>query len=159
MTVRLAWAIGCVFVKREKKASRSAVRSTLAQLDSYKPAVVLYPEGKTAPIGKLMPFRKGAFEIAQAAGVSYLPVSLLYSHPTLVDWRSVSFWQALWNIFSRNHPLDVTLYVHDPVTPEPSDDVLELMGQTRAEMLHILTTRGNYQPEQLDTLAVETQTV
>lgn len=150
---RLAWAIGCVFVKREKKASRSAARSTLATLGNYKPAVVLYPEGKTAPIGKLMPFRKGAFEIAQAAGVSYLPVSLLYSHPTLVDWRSVSFWQALWNIFSRNYPLDVTLYVHDPVRPAPNDDIVELMGNTRAEMLHVLTTKGNYQPENLEAMA------
>lgn len=156
---RLAWAIDCVFVKRENKDSRSAARSTLTQLDSYKPAIVLYPEGRTAPIGKLMPFRKGAFEIAQAAGISYLPVSMIYSHPHLVDWRSVSFFQALWNILSRDYTLTATMYVHDPVTPTPADDAAELTAQTRAEMLHTLTTKGNYQPEAQSEKAEQKQTV
>ena len=145
---RLAWMIGCIFVKREKKQSRQAARSTLGQLDSYKPAVVLYPEGRTAPIGQLLPYRKGAFEIAQDAGISYLPVSVVYSHPNLVDWRSVPFRQALWNIMSREYTLHANMYVHDPVTPLPEDDPDELCQATRAEMLHVLTTKGNYQPEE-----------
>lgn len=144
---RLAWAIGCIFVKRENKDSRAAVRSTLVELDSYKPAVVLYPEGRTAPIGKLMPFRKGAFEIAQDAGVPYLPVSMIYSDPHLVDWRSVSFFRAIWNIFSRDTKLAANMLVHDPVLPLPTDDIDELVRQTRAEMLETLTTKGNYQHE------------
>ncbi|MEM8862600.1 MAG: lysophospholipid acyltransferase family protein, partial [Chloroflexota bacterium] len=145
---RLAWSIGCIFVKREKKQSRQAARSTLGQLDSYKPAVVLYPEGRTAPIGKLLPYRKGAFEIAQDAGISYLPVSIVYSHPNLVDWRSVPFGRALWNIMSRDETLYVNLYVHDPVIPQPTDDAEQLCQATRAEMLHTLTTKGNYQSEE-----------
>lgn len=156
---RLAWAIGCVFVKREKKESRQAARSALGELDSYKPAVVLYPEGRTAPVGILKPFRKGAFEIAQDAGISYLPVSMIYSHPHLVDWRSVPFFTALWNIMSRNYTLEAKMIVHDPVTPAADDDPAQLCDATRAEMLHILSTEGNYQPETEQGPAVQPETV
>ena len=155
----LARAIGCVFVKREKKASRQAARSTLGKLDSYKPAVVLYPEGRTAPVGVLKPFRKGAFEIAQEAGISYLPVSMIYSHPHLVDWRSVPFFTALWNIMSRDYTLEAKMLVHDPVTPTADDDPAELCEATRADMLHILSTKGNYQPDTEEEKAVQPQTV
>ncbi|MFK7804142.1 MAG: lysophospholipid acyltransferase family protein [Anaerolineae bacterium] len=156
---RLAWAIDCVFVKREKKESRQAARSTLGQLDSYKPAIVLYPEGRTAPIGKLQPFRKGAFEIAQEAGIAYLPVSMIYSHPHLVDWRSVPFFTALWNIMSRDYVLEATMVVHDPVTPTAADDPAELCDATRAEMLYTLTTKGNYEPEPILGMAGSKQPV
>lgn len=156
---RLAWAIGCVFVKREKKESRQAARSTLGQLKSYKPAIVLYPEGRTAPIGKLQPFRKGAFEIAQEAGISYLPVSMIYSHPHLVDWRSVPFFTALWNIMSRDYTLVARMVVHDPVTPTAEDDPAELCDATRSEMLHILSTEGNYESEPSNGAAISKQPV
>ncbi|MFT5193946.1 MAG: 1-acyl-sn-glycerol-3-phosphate acyltransferase [Cellvibrionaceae bacterium] len=156
---RLAWAIGCVFVKREKKESREAARSTLGQLESYKPAIVLYPEGRTAPIGKLQPFRKGAFEIAQDAGIAYLPVSMIYSHPHLVDWRSVPFFTAVWNIMSREYPLEATMLVHDLVKPSADDDPAVLCDMTRAEMLYTLSTKGNYQPEPEIGQAVQKQTV
>ena len=72
---------------------------------------------------------------------------MVYSHPNLVDWRSVSFFQALWNILSRDYKLTATMYVHDPVTPLATDDAVDLTERTRAEMLHTLTTKGNYQPE------------
>lgn len=156
---RLAWTIGCIFVKREKKQSRQAARSTLGRLDSYKPAVVLFPEGTTAPIGQLLPYRKGAFEIAKEAGINYLPVSIVYSNLTLIDWRSVPFSQALWNIMSRNSTLHANLYVHDPVTPTPDDDAQALCDQTRQEMLHVLTTKGNYRPETSEEPAYALQSV
>src|SRR5690606_16401682 len=68
----LAKAIGCVFVKRESKASRAQARVTLGKAERF-PPIVLFPEGKTGSGETLQTFRQGAFEIAVAHEIPFLP--------------------------------------------------------------------------------------
>lgn len=150
---KIATAIGCVYVIREKKSSRKEARQALQAIDRYYPPIVIYPEGRTAPVGNLLPFRRGAFEIAHAAQVPYLLVGITYSMPHLVDWRSRSFNEAAWEIFSRKETLHVRFHVIDHHIPRPEDDPDQLRQTAEKSMLDLLVDQGNYaaeiyQPEQ-----------
>lgn len=142
----LAANIGCVFVKRENRDSRQATRHALAEIDR-RPPVVLFPEGRTAPINQLLPFRKGAFEIAHAHQVSFLPLAIMYSDQAIIDWKSRSVAKAWWEMLSRGGKITVEVDVIDPVTPHPEDDPAVLMADTRHQMLEVLVEKGGYQPE------------
>jgi len=138
-----ATTIGCVYVDRKDKQSRKATRKVLEDIDPY-PPIVLYPEGKTAPIGRLLPFRRGAFEIAQDGQVPYRLCPIIYSDPSLVDWKSRSGWLAAWEMFSRQRPLrcDIRVLAEHLPTPEEAPD--ELAKRARAQMLAVLVNEGNY---------------
>lgn len=144
----LAIGIGCVFVKRESRDSRKATRQSLTLIEHHWPPVVLFPEGKTAPVGQLLPFRKGAFEIAHAGQVDYLPVAIMYSDHRLIDWKTRSALSAWWEMLSRPGRLFVELSVFDVVSPKSEDDPVVLMEQTRRQMLDVLVREGGYQAEE-----------
>ncbi|MEM7798487.1 MAG: lysophospholipid acyltransferase family protein [Chloroflexota bacterium] len=147
---KIATAIGCVYVKRQERNSRKEARQALQGMDRYYPPVVLYPEGRTAPVGHLLPFRRGAFEIAQSSSIPYVLVAITYSLPRLVDWRSRSFNDAAWAILSRKERLYVKLYVIDQQSPTPNDDPDDLRQDAESKMLSALVGYGNYAPEIFD---------
>lgn len=142
----LAANIGCVFVQRDNRDSRQATRAALAEIDR-RPPVVLFPEGRTAPVGQLLPFRQGAFEIAQAHQVAFLPVAIMYSDHRIIDWKTRSVTKAWWEMLSRPGQITVKLHVGEPITPRSTDDPQSLTAITRREMLDILVKFGGYKPE------------
>ena len=77
------WALktgGYVMVKRGQ--NREALQSMLQAVDTLKKgkSIHIFPEGTRSQTGKILPFKRGAFIIAQKAGVPVLPVTIVGSH-------------------------------------------------------------------------------
>ena len=69
-------ALGTIFVERSTPASRVLEIDRIKQALAKGTSVIIFPEGTFTPATGLRPFQLGAFEIAVAAGVPVIPVSL-----------------------------------------------------------------------------------
>ena len=71
---------GYVMIKRGQ--NRDALKSLLAATDVLKSgrSVHIFPEGTRSATGELLPFKRGAFRVAQAGGAPVLPVTIIGSH-------------------------------------------------------------------------------
>ena len=71
---------GFVMIKRGQ--NREALKSLLAASEVLKNgrSVHIFPEGTRSVDGKLLPFKRGAFLVAQKGGVPVLPVTIIGSH-------------------------------------------------------------------------------
>ncbi|MGB7510197.1 MAG: lysophospholipid acyltransferase family protein [Pelodictyon phaeoclathratiforme] len=71
---------GYVMIKRGQ--NRDALKSLLAATKVLKSghSVHIFPEGTRSATGELLPFKRGAFRVAQAGGAPVLPVTIIGSH-------------------------------------------------------------------------------
>ncbi|MPZ52711.1 MAG: 1-acylglycerol-3-phosphate O-acyltransferase [Acidimicrobiia bacterium] len=70
-------AIGIVEVDRNaRRAIHEFVNTGTQQLIAAGRSVIIFPEGTRSPDGSLLPFKKGAFTMAVAAGLPILPVTI-----------------------------------------------------------------------------------
>lgn len=135
----VAKAIGCVFVKRESKTSRSQAREALANVEHYYPPVALFPEGKRGPGAHLLPFRYGAFEIAIEGGVSVLPCAITYEPLEIAIWhRGENVLKALWRVASYARPVRCRVVPLEKIDPPEDDDPISLSEQTHAAMTAVV---------------------
>jgi 1-acyl-sn-glycerol-3-phosphate acyltransferase len=75
---KAARRIETVFVKRENKESRQAMRESLVSaLQNENKKIIVFPSGTTT-IYKTERWRKGVFEVAQACNVPVIPLRLEY---------------------------------------------------------------------------------
>jgi 1-acyl-sn-glycerol-3-phosphate acyltransferase len=136
-------AVDTVFVDREDKGSRESARQAIAQVERY-PPIALFPEGGIfEPGGILHPFRYGAFEIAVASGIPYMPCVLLYEPLDVVFWGDESLLSAVWRFASRPGPVQARLQTLHVVHPRPDDDPKLLALEAHGAMEAILTYGGH----------------
>ena len=71
---------GFVMIKRGQ--NREALKSLLAASEVLKSgrSVHIFPEGTRSVDGQLLPFKRGAFLVAQKGGTPVLPVTIIGSH-------------------------------------------------------------------------------
>jgi 1-acyl-sn-glycerol-3-phosphate acyltransferase len=71
---------GYVMIKRGQ--NRDALKSLFAATEVLKSgrSVHIFPEGTRSATGELLPFKRGAFRVAQAGGAPVLPVTIIGSH-------------------------------------------------------------------------------
>ena len=120
----IAKSIGCVFVKRENKESRSAARRALGNIPHF-PPIILFPEGGTGPAGPLRPFRYGAFEIVIGGQVPFLPCIVDYGEDAeAVAWGDENLLQSIYQQMMTSRKRKVIAHVVPlrPVVPLPDDD-------------------------------------
>ncbi|WP_420642577.1 lysophospholipid acyltransferase family protein [Candidatus Leptofilum sp.] len=145
----IARAVDTVFVKRENKDSREKARDALVQLHTF-PAVALFPEGGIyQPRDELKPFRYGAFEIAQAGGIPYIPAVFIYDPLDAVFWRDEHLLTAVWRFASRPEPIQARLFLLRTVYPEPNDDPKQLALETHGAMAAIYKYGNNPEDDML----------
>lgn len=139
--------IGCVFVERGKKLSRTAAREQLKKLDHFPPMVV-YPEGRRNDGYTLLPFRYGAFEIAVSGQIPFTPVVVLYERQDIfASPRGENLLVAIWRVLMSWEPLHVRVMFLETVVPAAEAEPLTLAKETRMAILDILSTQGTYKNE------------
>lgn len=118
--------IGCekaghIFVDRQNPAlARAAVNKALGKLHGGV-GILFFAEGTRSLDGRLLPFKKGAFRIAQAEQLPVLPITLLGTEKVLPS-------KTL-----RLFPGRVRVVIHPPIQPGPDNpaSLVDLMKRTR----------------------------
>ena len=87
---------GVIYVKRDNKDSRSAVRKAYVNTIKSGRNVLVYPEGTTNPHKKLLEYRPGTFIEAAKHGFPVVPVILEYR-----DQKDIWFNRGLFSQFFR----------------------------------------------------------
>ena len=81
--------------------------------------MTIYVEGKRSFDGKLLPFKKGPFYLAEETAVPVVPVTIVGTHYVMPKGRFAI------------KPGDVTIIFHDPIEPENFGDRECLMEKVR----------------------------
>jgi 1-acyl-sn-glycerol-3-phosphate acyltransferase len=69
---------GILFVKREVRDHRRAVRKKIGEHLKSGRSILVFPEGTVSSDGNLLPFRAGSFGSAMQAGAMVYPVAIAY---------------------------------------------------------------------------------
>ncbi|WP_338496161.1 1-acylglycerol-3-phosphate O-acyltransferase [Pseudomonas sp. WP18] len=120
---QLFWLAGNVLIDRGNAIrARRAMLTTTHTLQHEDTSIWVFPEGTRNLGADLLPFKKGAFQIAIAAGVPIIPVcvSNYVKHMHLNRWRSG-------DIFIRSLPAI-------PTAGLSMDDMPQLIAQCREQM-------------------------
>jgi len=122
----LGWgcaAIGHIFV------DRSNPRAAIASLDAAKPrlaggiSVLFFPEGTRSLDGRLLPFKKGGFQMARQLELPIVPVSISGSARILPKGC----------LFPRPGRIDIR--IHEPIPAAEVQDLDRAMALTRERIL------------------------
>jgi 1-acyl-sn-glycerol-3-phosphate acyltransferase len=84
------WMTGMVFVDRSKRSKAVASLEKAAAQIRNGATIIAYPEGTRSPDGRILPFKKGPFMLALAAGVPIVPIAIEGTHrvsPKDSPWR------------------------------------------------------------------------
>ena len=124
----LGWgcdAVGHIFIDRSNR--ERAIESLREASRKLEPGVsiMIFPEGKRSPDGRLQPFKKGGFVMAEEMGLPILPVSISGSHRVLPK-------KTL-----RLLPGRIDITVHDPI------DTAQYGPDRREELMAAVRTAIN----------------
>lgn len=106
---------GYVMIKRGQ--NREALKSLLAATNVLKSgrSVHIFPEGTRSFDGKLLPFKRGAFLVAQKGGAPVLPVTIIGSH-LITPKKSLKINKG-----------KIKIIIGNPIQPSEYSSVEELM--------------------------------
>lgn len=135
----LAEAVDTVFVTREDRSSRSAVREEIAEAFQKKtrPPIVIFPEGRLGPGDRLNPFRFGSFEIAIKFKIPVVPCAIQYDRTDVAIWfggAGETLLGAVWRLAKFPGPLNARVLPLETVYPERQVRAEELAKQVQHAM-------------------------
>ncbi|MBX3016130.1 MAG: 1-acyl-sn-glycerol-3-phosphate acyltransferase [Caldilineaceae bacterium] len=140
---QIAVALETIFLNRFNQAARTASRTEIAEALRARPypPLVLFPEGTIGPGHTLLPFRRGAFEIAQQEQVSILPCVLYYEPLDVVTWYEsrATLPTMAWRLLMQRRPVKARLLplpVVKVAVDADIDQVAEQMRQALQTALH-----------------------
>jgi 1-acyl-sn-glycerol-3-phosphate acyltransferase len=119
----MATALGTIYVHRGREASRDAARQKLrAAVARSRTPVALAPEGEIGPGPGVLPFRRGAFEVAADADAPVLLVALRFEPHAYALWRDGEWLVGpLWRLCARRRPFTATVTALPPALPVDAD--------------------------------------
>ena len=119
---------GYVMIKRGQ--NRDALKSLFAATEVLKSghSVHIFPEGTRSATGELLPFKRGAFRVAQAGGAPVLPVTIIGSH-LITPKKSLKINKGT-----------IRIIIDKPIQPSSFGSVEELMAACSA----VITTNFNH---------------
>ncbi|MEZ4868625.1 MAG: lysophospholipid acyltransferase family protein [Caldilineaceae bacterium] len=135
---QLAVALETIFVNRYTDEGRAASRVQIAQQlrASTYPPLALFPEGKIGPGHTVLPFRYGAFEIAQQENIPILPCVLVYQPLAVFSWyeKSDNLITMAWRLVTQPGKVQARLIPLTVIAPQTNADVAALAQQVQQEI-------------------------
>ena len=111
-------------------SSPSAIRRTMDRAESllrHGMSIVVFPEGARTWDGKVRPFKRGAYLLAQEFRLPVVPITTDGAFDVMPRFRKLPHW---------GH---ITLTIHRPITPGPDGyDLPELMTDSRDAIISAL---------------------
>lgn len=126
----MGWAMekmGCFFVARGGSTRDIDVLKDVENGLRAGKRVVIFPEGTRSRDGKLLPFKKGAFRLAQNAQVPLCPIAIQGSFAIAPSGKLPS-----------RRGFDVTVRVGSALTSKPDEDLGTFMEKARKEIVRLL---------------------
>lgn len=122
------WLTGMVFVDRSNRHKAVASLARAGERIRRGATILAFPEGTRSPDGRVMPFKKGPFMVALAAGVPIIPIAIDGS-------GKVSGKRRVW----RLRPAVVRMKVGQPIPTAglTADDRDRLIQQVRAAVIKL----------------------
>lgn len=120
-------AMGCFFVSRRNSAQDLDVLRGVEEGLKKGKRVVIFPEGTRTRDGNLLPLKKGAFRVAQNAGVPVCPVAI-----------AGSFHIAAPSRLPRHRGHFVSVRIGPPLSALPGEDAASFMQRFRKELVRLL---------------------
>ena len=116
--------LGVLWVKREKKKSRSSVIDQLNNWDAVNKPLWIFPEGTTSPFGELYPFKMGVFKAVENSGMPIQPLVFCFDNPS-VDWSSngndKDVLGSMIDFYRNKIKTNVYCFWLDPITIKPGE--------------------------------------
>jgi 1-acyl-sn-glycerol-3-phosphate acyltransferase len=109
------------FVPVDRSNGRAAMGSILAAVRVLHSGLgmLVFPEGTRSPDGKLLPFKKGPFHLAMAAGVPVVPITIVGSYEAWPKGRP------------SLHPGEIVVNFHPPIDPHQFARKEQLLAAVR----------------------------
>lgn len=140
---------GVIFVSRQNKDSRAAIRTEMARLFRLGKSVAIFPEGTVNLLPLTGHFYPGSFEVAAAERVAVVPVALDYADTGLHWQQGQSLITHFLNAFSRRR-IDCFIHYCEPLR---NDDPELLLQACKEQIDHWLATyRKNPEAQQMKSL-------
>ena len=121
----LGWAMRLAsLVPVDRRNRESAIASLRLAAGVLRSGVnmTVWPEGTRSPDGRLLPFKKGPFHLAQESGVPIVPITLVGTHEA---WPKGEF---------AVHPGTATVIFHEPIDPAAYPSQEDLIQAVRERM-------------------------
>lgn len=122
------WMVGTVFVNRtNRKEAASILSETSEHIKKEKISIIIFPEGTRNPAPEMLPFKKGAFNLAVLSQIPIVPVVMSsYSE----------FYSKKEKIFNPGKFIITCL---PPISTEGKklEDVAELAESVRSQMMEV----------------------
>ncbi|MBV7336604.1 1-acyl-sn-glycerol-3-phosphate acyltransferase [Chloroflexi bacterium TSY] len=142
-----ASALDTVYVDRKNQASRIAARQEIAQQLEKRtfPPLALFPEGSTGPGDRVLPFRRGTFEIAAEEGIAILPFVIVYAPLAAFHYygEDDNLPKAIWRLANYPGKIQAYLRILSAIHPEQSSDpeatAVGIADETYAQIARLYT--------------------
>lgn len=120
-------ALGGYLVRRDASGADINVMRRVEQGLSHGISVTVFPEGTRTRTGQLLPFKKGAFRIAQNAGVPLIPIAIVGTWAIAPPGKLPE---------KRGH--EVFLRIGEPFAVAAGADIVGVMETFRKELVSLL---------------------
>ena len=122
---KISEAAGTLFVKRDDRDSRRAVKEQIIAAVKEGKNVVIFPEGGCKGRRIYERFHYGAFDISLRTGVPILPVFLHYEMQDRFEWRDPqTLIDKFWHFMTAQNNR-ANYYVYDAISPADFSDEKE----------------------------------
>lgn len=130
-------ALGVVFVRRADPFARArALRRVHALLAAGVP-VLNFPEGTASRDGRVLPFVRGAFGVAQRLGVPVVPLAIRYRDPSLAWCDDETFLPHYLRMAARDR-IDIDLAFGAPMQPRAHEPAEDMAARARNTVMRLL---------------------
>jgi lyso-ornithine lipid O-acyltransferase len=130
-------ALGVVFVRRADPLARTrALRRVHALLAAGVP-VLNFPEGTTSRGGRVLPFWRGAFGIAQRVGAPVVPLAIRYRDASMAWCDDAAFLPHYLRMATRTR-VEIDLAFGAAIHPRPYEPAEDMAARARNAIIRLL---------------------